>query len=88
MSGERIETLGAHLPRYDMVYDRSLHQYTMLIADAPEAGEWVKLEDVRAYVMPFISGYLDTHAHMLKDQGVHSKIVAAVNHLKKMVDEL
>lgn len=55
--------------------------------DAKAGGEWVKYADVQG-VLAFIGGYLLEHRQMLKDQGVHPKIVEAVLHLETEIAKL
>jgi hypothetical protein len=75
--------LGVDLPRYEDVYDKSLHRDIMVPS---EGGEWARLEDFRIYVMPFISGYLREHIAMLEANAIHPQIVTAIRRLKMMVE--
>lgn len=55
--------------------------------DAKPGADWMKSEDVLG-VVAFIDGFLHAHAAMLVSQGVHPKIVDAVNQFRKKLDAL
>jgi hypothetical protein len=81
----QVNALGHGLPRYKHEFQRNSGSREMV--EDPE-GEWVKMEDIRIYLMPFISGYLLEHRQMLKDGRAHPKIIEAVEYLEKQVNEL
>jgi hypothetical protein len=50
-------------------------------------GDWVKYEDAVG-VLCFIAGYLQSHCAMLEGQGVHPKVIEAVEALRLEVVKL
>lgn len=77
--------LGSNLPRYKHEFQRNSGSREMV--EDPE-GDWVKFEDIRIYLMSYLSGYLLEHRQMLLDQRAHPTIVDAVKYLEKQVAEL
>ncbi len=77
--------IGQNMPRFNHEFQKASGSREMV--EDPE-GEWVKLEDIRIWVMPYIDGYLMEHCHMLREQRVHPTVVEAIEKLRQEMGKL